>query len=75
MKYSFRAELYDSIVDVLNDVHQDDFTYEQYVREALRGYTPFQILSAIEDGDLEMATEIAVDADDLIIQDIEEVEE
>lgn len=75
MKYSFRNELYDSIDDVLNDVHQDDYLYEQYVREVLRGYAPFAILHGIECGDLELATEICVEADDLIIQDIEEVEE
>lgn len=72
MKYSLRAELYDSVDDVLNDVHQDDYRYEQYVGEALKNYSPFQILKGLED---ELAIEICVEADDLILQEIEEVEE
>lgn len=75
MKYSFRTELYDSIDDVLNDVYQDEFIYDGYLKEALNEFPPFVLFDGICGGDLELANEIREAVNDLIIQNIEEVEE
>lgn len=71
MKYSFRAELYDSIDDVLDDVHQNEFIYNGYLREALNEFPPFTIFDGICGGDFKLANKIRKVTDDLIIQDIE----
>lgn len=50
MKYSFRAELYDSI----DDVHQNEFIYNGYLREALNEFPPFTIFDGICGGILNL---------------------
>lgn len=75
MMYLFHGEEYNYISDVLNDVCQDDFLFEKYLGEALKGFAPLQIYRGIVNHDLELADEIVESVDELIIRDIEEVEE
>lgn len=75
MYYRFCGEEYNCISDVLNDACQDDFLFEQYLGEALKGFAPLQIYRGIVNHDLELADEILESVDNLILRDIEEVNE